>query len=314
MLTDALRQTGGPLTKKERAWADASSHSRRTEARLPAREGRVSGITFDAGGLIALDRNDRRVLALIARAAERGMRITVPATALAQAIRKPARQTRLSRLIRQACTDLTALDGPDADGRGPPAGAQRHGGYCGCARGRLRTKGWAGGGDQRRRGSQAISTWIEIGGRLISLARPSLWQSRYCPLGWTLPRRPVPWKQESQVRFGNFRKCLPKPPSERSYSIYVEKDWEARFRIPRSTDWKAIVIALAIITLPFFLPIYIFLLLGLLPAWSVSFIMRKLGRRPLKMIGIAAIALSVWGTLLAWWMVTWGNKPCSPCV
>ena len=78
------------------------------------RKGCVSGITFDAGGLIALDRNDRRVLALVARAAERGMRITIPATALAQAMRNPARQTRLSRLIRQAGTDLVALDGPDA--------------------------------------------------------------------------------------------------------------------------------------------------------------------------------------------------------
>lgn len=74
----------------------------------------MSGITFDAGGLIALDRNDRRVLALIARAAELGMRITIPSTALAQAIRNPARQARLSRLIRQAGTDLVALDGPDA--------------------------------------------------------------------------------------------------------------------------------------------------------------------------------------------------------
>jgi len=74
----------------------------------------VSGVTFDAGGLIALDRNDRRVLALVARAAERGMRITIPATALAQAIRNPARQARLSRLIRQAGTDLIALNGPDA--------------------------------------------------------------------------------------------------------------------------------------------------------------------------------------------------------
>lgn len=74
----------------------------------------MSGVTFDAGGLIALDRNDRRVLALIARAAERGMRITIPATALAQAIRNPARQARLSRLIRQAGTDLVALNGPDA--------------------------------------------------------------------------------------------------------------------------------------------------------------------------------------------------------
>ena len=74
----------------------------------------MSGITFDAGGLSALDRNDRRVLALIARAIELRIRITIPATALAQAIRNPARQVRLSRLIRQAGTDLIALDGPDA--------------------------------------------------------------------------------------------------------------------------------------------------------------------------------------------------------
>ncbi len=74
----------------------------------------MNGVTLDAGALIALDRNDRRVLTLIARATERGMRITIPATALAQAIRHPARQARLSRLIRQAGTDLVALDGPDA--------------------------------------------------------------------------------------------------------------------------------------------------------------------------------------------------------
>jgi hypothetical protein len=74
----------------------------------------MSGVTFDAGGLIALDRNDRQVLALVARAMERGMRITIPATALAQAIRNPARQARLARLIRQAGTDLMALNGPDA--------------------------------------------------------------------------------------------------------------------------------------------------------------------------------------------------------
>jgi hypothetical protein len=74
----------------------------------------MSGITFDAGGLIALDRNDRRVIVLLARAIELGMRVTVPATALAQAIRNPARQTRLSRLIRQASTDLVPLDGPEA--------------------------------------------------------------------------------------------------------------------------------------------------------------------------------------------------------
>ena len=74
----------------------------------------MSGITFDAGGLIALDRKDRRVLTLLARAQELGMRITIPATALAQAIRNPARQALVSRLVRQAGTDLVPLDGPDA--------------------------------------------------------------------------------------------------------------------------------------------------------------------------------------------------------
>lgn len=74
----------------------------------------MSGVTFDAGGLIALDRGDRRVLALLARAAETGARITVPATALAQSIRQPARQARLSRLVRQPTTHVSPLDGPDS--------------------------------------------------------------------------------------------------------------------------------------------------------------------------------------------------------
>lgn len=71
-------------------------------------------MTFDAGGLLALDRNDRRVLALLARAREIGARITLPATALAQAVRQPAKQARLSRLARQPTTQLVPLDGPDA--------------------------------------------------------------------------------------------------------------------------------------------------------------------------------------------------------
>jgi hypothetical protein len=78
----------------------------------------LSGVTFDAGGLIALERGDRRVLALLARAAQRGMRVTVPATALAQAIRNPARQARLARLIRQPDTDIVPLNGPDATATG----------------------------------------------------------------------------------------------------------------------------------------------------------------------------------------------------
>ncbi len=78
----------------------------------------MSGVTFDAGALIALDRGDRRVIALLARVKERGARVTIPATALAQAMRNPARQARLARLIRQPNTDLVPLDGPDATSTG----------------------------------------------------------------------------------------------------------------------------------------------------------------------------------------------------
>jgi predicted nucleic acid-binding protein len=74
----------------------------------------MNGITLDAGGLIALDRGDRRVIALLERASERGCRVTVPATALAQAMRSPAKQARVSRLIRHPSTDLATLDGRDA--------------------------------------------------------------------------------------------------------------------------------------------------------------------------------------------------------
>jgi predicted nucleic acid-binding protein len=71
-------------------------------------------VTLDAGGLIALDRNDRRVVVLLARARETRARVTVPATALAQAARWPERQVRLARLVRQPTTDVRDLDRVDA--------------------------------------------------------------------------------------------------------------------------------------------------------------------------------------------------------
>jgi len=74
----------------------------------------MPGVTLDAGGLIALDRDDRRVVVLLARAHDTGARVTVPASALAQAIRRPERQARLARLIRQPGTDVIDLDRVDA--------------------------------------------------------------------------------------------------------------------------------------------------------------------------------------------------------
>jgi predicted nucleic acid-binding protein len=70
----------------------------------------MPGVTMDAGGLIALDRNDRRVVVLLARAQETASRVTVPATALAQAVRRLERQARLARLVRQPTTDVVVLD------------------------------------------------------------------------------------------------------------------------------------------------------------------------------------------------------------
>jgi len=85
----------------------------------------MSGMTLDAGALIALDRDDRKILVLLARAKELGARVTVPATALAQAIRRPAAQARLARLIRQPTTDVRSLDAVDAVGVGILLGASR---------------------------------------------------------------------------------------------------------------------------------------------------------------------------------------------
>lgn len=74
----------------------------------------MAGVTLDAAALIGVDRNNRHVVVLLARAGETGSHITVPATALAQAIRQPERQGRLARLVRQPTTDVVPLDRVDA--------------------------------------------------------------------------------------------------------------------------------------------------------------------------------------------------------
>ena len=74
----------------------------------------MSGVTLDAGPLIQLDRNDRKVVALLVLADEKGSRVVIPGSALAQAIRDPARQARLARLLRQPRAEVVALDRVDA--------------------------------------------------------------------------------------------------------------------------------------------------------------------------------------------------------
>lgn len=74
----------------------------------------AAGVTLDAGGLIALDRGDRRMVVLLLRAAETSSSVTVPATALAQTVRRPERQVRLARLLRQPTTTVVELGRDDA--------------------------------------------------------------------------------------------------------------------------------------------------------------------------------------------------------
>ena len=84
-----------------------------------------TGVTLDAGPLLQLDRNDRNVVVLLARVAETGERVIIPGSALARAIRDPAKQARLSRLLRQPRTEVVALDRVDATSVGRLLAASR---------------------------------------------------------------------------------------------------------------------------------------------------------------------------------------------
>ena len=57
-------------------------------------------IVFDAGALVALDRNDREVWADLRNAAAAGITVLVPVAALAQAWRGGSRQARLAQALR----------------------------------------------------------------------------------------------------------------------------------------------------------------------------------------------------------------------
>jgi hypothetical protein len=70
----------------------------------------VSTAILDAGALIAFERNDRFVVAIVARALKHHDPLVVPAGVVAQTWRDGRRQTRLARLLgSQICTVL-ALD------------------------------------------------------------------------------------------------------------------------------------------------------------------------------------------------------------
>jgi predicted nucleic acid-binding protein len=70
----------------------------------------MPGLTLDAGALIAFERNDRRLVALIARSLERGDSFAVPAGVVGQVWRDGRRQVRLARFLAAAAVTIVPLD------------------------------------------------------------------------------------------------------------------------------------------------------------------------------------------------------------
>lgn len=70
----------------------------------------MNGLTLDAGALIAFDRNERSLVALLARAVEHGYSFAVPAGALAQSWRNGRRQARLARFLGSSEVLVEGLD------------------------------------------------------------------------------------------------------------------------------------------------------------------------------------------------------------
>jgi hypothetical protein len=84
----------------------------------------MAGLTLDAGALIAFERNDRRVVALLARALEHGWTLTVPAGVVGQVWRDGRRQARLARLLAADELEIEALDDRRAREAGQLCGAR----------------------------------------------------------------------------------------------------------------------------------------------------------------------------------------------
>ena len=85
----------------------------------------MTGLTLDAGALIAFERTDRKVIALLARALERDLAIVVPAGVVALVWRDGRRQARLARLLGADEVEVEVLDDRGARAAGQLCGARR---------------------------------------------------------------------------------------------------------------------------------------------------------------------------------------------
>lgn len=70
----------------------------------------MPGLTLDSGALIAFERNDRRVVALLLRALHHEYSLAVPAGVVGQVWRDGRRQARLARLLGSEDVEVESLD------------------------------------------------------------------------------------------------------------------------------------------------------------------------------------------------------------
>jgi len=82
----------------------------------------VAGVTLDTGALIAIERGDPRLQALLDEAHAAGADLAVPAGVVAQAWRGGTRQARLARFLRLATVTVIPLDDPGARAAGALCG------------------------------------------------------------------------------------------------------------------------------------------------------------------------------------------------
>jgi predicted nucleic acid-binding protein len=82
-------------------------------------------IVLDSGALIAFERADARIRALVRRSLDSEARLVIPAGALAQVWRDPAKQVALGALSRGGTTTVVPLDQVLAEAAGVLCGKRR---------------------------------------------------------------------------------------------------------------------------------------------------------------------------------------------
>jgi len=88
-------------------------------------KGRAKALVLDAGALIAFERGDERIRALVRESLKSGARLVVPAGVVGQVVRNPAEQVRLRALMNGPTSSVPPLDRPLAEAAGVLCGRRR---------------------------------------------------------------------------------------------------------------------------------------------------------------------------------------------